>query len=86
MLIALWETWAARHDAAAVDDGAWHAAAQVVRDGYRPGDLIVFAPAWIDPIGRWQLGDLIPIEAAARMDAARYGRIWELAIRGGHAP
>jgi hypothetical protein len=85
--ISLWEVCAARHDASAVpDDAAWHAAAQRVRAAVRPGDLIVFAPAWIDPVGRWQLGDLIPIAAAARMDAARYGRIWELAIRGARAP
>jgi hypothetical protein len=57
-----------------------------VRAGFRPGDLIVFAPDWIDPVGRYQLGDLIPIEAAARMDAARYGRIWEVAIRGARSP
>jgi len=85
--ISLWEVCAARHDATAVpDDGAWQAAAQRVRAEARPGDLIVFAPAWIDPVGRWQLGDLIPIAMAGRMDAARYGRIWELAIRGAHAP
>jgi len=87
LAIALWEVWAARHDAsAAPDDAAWHAAAQAVRAGYQPGDLIVFAPDWADPIGRWQLGDLIPIAMAARMDAARYGRIWEVAIRGARAP
>jgi hypothetical protein len=85
--ISLWEIWAARRDASAVpDDAAWHAASARVRAGFQPGDLIVFAPAWIDPVGRWKLGDLIPIQAAARMDAARYGRIWELAIRGAHAP
>lgn len=85
--IALWEVCAAHRDARAVpDDAAWHDAAQRVRAGFQRGDLIVFAPAWIDPIGRWQLGDLIPIEAAARMDAARYGRIWEVAIRGARAP
>ena len=54
--------------------------------GYRPGDLIVFAPDWIDPVGRLHLGDLIPIDMAARMDAARYGRIWELSIRGARSP
>jgi hypothetical protein len=83
--ISLWEVVAARCDRASVpepDAASWRAAAAVVRAGYRPGDLIVFAPDWIDPVGRHQLGDLIPIEAAARMDAARYGRIWELAIRG----
>ena len=91
LLVAIsgWEVCAARRDASAVpaSDGAgWRAAAAQVRAGYRPGDLIVFAPDWIDPVGRMQLGDLIPIEAAARMDAARYGRIWELAIRGARSP
>jgi hypothetical protein len=85
--IALWEVCAARRDAGAVPgDAAWRVAGERVRAGFRPGDLIVFAPAWIDPVGRRELGDLIPIEAAARMDAARYGRIWELAIRGARSP
>jgi hypothetical protein len=87
LAISAWEIGAARCDATSVPgDAAWAAAAAVVRAGYRPGDLIVFAPDWIDPVGRKHLGDLIPLPAAARMDAARYGRIWELAIRGAHAP
>ena len=87
VVISLWEVCVARHDAASVPgDAAWHAAAERVRAGYRPGDLIVFAPAWVDPVGRRQLGDLIPLPVAARMDAARYGRIWELAIRGARSP
>ena len=53
---------------------------------HHAGDLIVFAPAWVDPVGRLHLGDLIPIEMAARMDADRYGTIWELSIRGARAP
>jgi hypothetical protein len=85
--IAVWETCAARRDAHSVpDDIAWRAAADEVRAGFTAGDLIVFAPGWIDPVGRRELGDLIPIAAAARMDADRYARIWELAIRGAHAP
>jgi hypothetical protein len=87
--ISVWEVCAARRDATSVpapDAAAWRAAAAVVRAGYRRGELIVFAPDWIDPVGRYHLGDLIPIEAAARMDAARYGRIWELAIRGAQSP
>jgi hypothetical protein len=87
--ISLWEVCAVRCDATAVpgpDAPAWRAAAAAVRAGFSPGDLIVFAPDWIDPVGRYQLGDLIPLEAAARMDAARYARIWELAIRGARAP
>jgi hypothetical protein len=87
LAISLWEVLAARSAQTSVpDDAAWHAAAERVRAGHRPGDLIVFAPAWIDPVGRLHLGDLIPLEIAARMDAARYGRIWELAIRGARSP
>lgn len=84
--VSLWEVCASRRDANATpDDAAWERAAQVVRAEYRPGDLIVFAPEWVDPVGRLHVGDLISLEAAGRMDAARYGRIWELSIRGAHA-
>lgn len=85
--VALWETCATPRYAAAVpEDKAWAKAAELVRAGHEPGDLIVFAPPWIDPVGRLHLGDLIPVDMAARMDAARYGRIWELSIRGERAP
>ena len=85
-VIAVWEVIAvarAGHDVP--DDEAWAQAAAVVRARFQPGDLIVVAPAWIDPVGRMHLGDLIPIEAAARMDADRFGTIWELSIRGARA-
>ncbi|MCW5802553.1 MAG: hypothetical protein KIT31_09205 [Deltaproteobacteria bacterium] len=85
--VALWEIVASIRDARAVpDDDAWREAAQIVRAQHRPGDLIVFAPAWADPVGRLHLGDLIPVDMAARVDDVRYARIWELAIRGAHAP
>jgi hypothetical protein len=66
-------------------DAEWDSAAAEVRAGYQPGDLIVFAPGWVDPVGRHHLGDLVTPEMAARADASRYGRIWEVAIRGAHA-
>ena len=87
LVIAGWELVATRHAATSVpDDAAWARAAEVVRAGHQPGDLILFAPRWVDPVGRMHLGDLMPIAMAARMDAARYGRIWELSIRGARAP
>lgn len=64
----------------------WSAAAAKVRASFRPGDLIVAAPAWADPLVRLQLGDLLPVPVAGRMDAGRFGRIWELAQRGARAP
>ncbi|HEY5951122.1 MAG TPA: hypothetical protein VIV40_36775 [Kofleriaceae bacterium] len=87
VVVALWETCATPRYASDVPgDKTWQKAAALVRAGYQPGDLIVFAPAWNDPVGRLHLGDLIPIETAARMDAARFARIWELSIRGARAP
>jgi hypothetical protein len=87
VVVALWEIVAARCDATSVPgDDAWDDAARVVREGFHRGDLIVFAPRWIDPVGRLHLGDLLAIDDAARMDAAKYARIWELSIRGARAP
>jgi hypothetical protein len=61
-------------------------AAQVVRPGMQRGDLIVFAPEWIDPVGRLYFGDLMPIDMVGRMDGDRFGTIWEVSIRGARAP
>ena len=66
-------------------DADWRAAEAEVRAGFRPGDLIVAAPAWADPIMRLHLGDLIPIATAGRMDAARFSRVWEISQRGARA-
>jgi hypothetical protein len=86
VVVSLWEVCATRRDASAVPgDDAWDRAAKIVRAAFRPGDLIVFAPGWEDPVGRMHLGDLISIEMAARDDVAPYGRIWELSTRGAHA-
>ncbi|HXU70290.1 MAG TPA: hypothetical protein VN947_13230 [Polyangia bacterium] len=67
-------------------DADWEAAAAEVRAGFQPGDVIAFAPAWVDQIGRAHLGDLVTVEMAGRSDADRYARVWEVSIRGAHAP
>jgi len=87
LVVALWEVCGTPRYASSVPvDSAWEKAAELVRAGYQPGDLIVFAPDWIDPVGRLHLGDLISLDMAARMDAARYPRIWEVSIRGARSP
>jgi hypothetical protein len=63
----------------------WKGAADDLRAGFRAGDLIVAAPAWADPVMRQHLGDLLPIPIAARMDDARFGRVWEVSQRGARA-
>jgi len=67
-------------------DDEWEAAAAHVRTSFQPGDGIVFAPAWVDPIGRLHLGSLVPVEEAARSDRSRQGRIWEVSTRGAEHP
>jgi hypothetical protein len=86
LALSLWEVTASLR--AGSDTGSeadWTAAAARVRREFRPGELIVVAPAWADPVGRRYLGDLISVDSAARMDAARYATIWELSIRGASA-
>lgn len=68
--------------ALAPSDRDWKAAEAKVRAGFQPGDLIVAAPAWADPLMRLQLGDLVPMPIAGRMDAARFARVWEVSQRG----
>ena len=85
--LATWEIVATvRADADVPGDTAWDEAAALVRARHQPGDLIVFAPVWNDPVGRLHLGDLMTLEQVARMDAARFGTIWEVSIRGERAP
>jgi hypothetical protein len=89
LLVAI-TVWASIHTLnapnAVPNDDAWRKAASFVRSQHQAGDLIVFAPAWIDPVGRMHLGDLIAIDDAARASAARYGTIWQLSIRGAEHP
>jgi hypothetical protein len=85
--IAAWSAWRVAMAGRGVPgDDQWKKASAAVRARFWKDDLIVFAPSWIDPVGRLHLGDLIPVDRAARMDGARYGTIWELSIRGARAP
>jgi hypothetical protein len=86
VLLALYETASALvAPLLAPSDSDWAAAAALVRAQFRPGDLVVAAPAWADQVMRLHLGDLVPVKVAARLDAARYGRVWEISQRGGRA-
>ncbi len=49
----------------------------------KPDDLVSFAPRWVDPIGREQLGPaLATLEREARPDESRFPRAFEVSIRG----
>jgi hypothetical protein len=85
--VAIWEGGlSVRAPSAVPREAEYRAAAATVRKGFVPGDLIVWAPAWIGPLVRKELGDLIPAEMVGRPDSLAYGRIWEVSIRGERAP
>ena len=85
--MSLWEIVAvSRAGTRAPSEKDWRDLSAALRARHRPGDLIAFAPAWIDPLGRHHLGDLIPLDMAGRMDAARYARIWEVAEGDARSP
>jgi hypothetical protein len=85
--LAVWEIAVlVRARAAAPGEVDWAAVRSRVDREHRAGDLVVFAPAWMDPVGRLHLGHHLTVEDAARMDAARYARVWEVSARGASSP
>ena len=51
----------------------------------KPDDLVAFAPRWVDPIGREELGkDLATVDREAYADVSRFPRAIEVSIRGKH--
>jgi hypothetical protein len=87
LALSVWEvTTLLRARAAAPTDADWSAIRAAVDAAFRPGDLIVFAPAWMDPVGRLHLGHHMTLEDVTRMDDARYARVWEVSARGASAP
>ena len=87
LVVATWEIAVlarARRSAPSPED--WKAASAAIPSTLAKDALIVFAPRWIDPVGRLWLGDRISLEKVGRMDAVRYREIWEVSIRGASAP
>jgi hypothetical protein len=63
----------------------WRGARDAVKAGALPGDLVVFAPFWVDPLGREHFKDeLATVDREARPDDTRFPRAFEVSIRGAH--
>lgn len=59
----------------------WRRAAEFVRQGIVPPELVTVAPAWADPLLRRVLGDQIDLAMAGRSDTAGYRGLWALVLR-----
>jgi hypothetical protein len=87
VIVAVWEIAVLVSAGRAAPSRAdWEAVAAAIPATIGPDQLIVFAPRWIDPVGRRWLGSRLSLEHAARMDTARYREIWEVSVRGHAAP
>jgi hypothetical protein len=65
----------------------WRAAKSTLTALDKPGDLVVVAPHWADPLGRLAFGQtLMPIRNEARPDDSAYARAVEVSILGERAP
>lgn len=85
VVLAVWEV-SVLVRARAASDTDWRLAAEAVSATFQKGDLILVAPTWADPVARKWLGALMTIDDLARMDAARYARLWEVTVRSERAP
>jgi hypothetical protein len=71
---------------ASVPESDWMAARDYVTAQAKPEDLVLFAPNWVDPIGREHFGQgIATLEREARADETRFARAFEVSIRGAHA-
>lgn len=68
-----------------VSDADWSAARDLVKADLKPDDLVLFAPFWVDPVGREHFGDeLTGFGREAAPDETRFPRAFEVSIRGAH--
>ena len=71
----------------APDAGEWAAVRPAVAALHKPGDAVVVAPYWAEPMARLAFGDaLMPIRDVARPDVSRYNDALEVSILGLRAP
>lgn len=67
----------------APDSSDWAALGPALRALHQPGDLIVVAPGWADPLLRRSLGDsLLPLDVVARADDDGFTRALEVSFGG----
>jgi len=72
--------------AAAPTEADWKAAAEKIRSERRPDEPVLFAPLWVEPLGRLHLGDQIDMELLLLSDVDRHRRLFEISIRGAQHP
>jgi len=65
----------------------WDGVRSLVASWYQPGEVVVVAPQWAEPMARWSFGDaLMPTRDVARPDTTGYRQALEVATLGSRSP
>src|SRR6266536_5522047 len=65
----------------------WSEVRGLVASWYEPGEVVVIAPHWAEPMARWSFGEsLMPLRDVARPDVTRYAKALEVSVLGGRPP
>lgn len=70
----------------AATEADWKTAAEKLRGERKPDEPVLFAPHWVDPIGRQATAGQLGLEQLLLSDVDRYPRVWELSVRGARHP
>ncbi len=70
----------------AATEADWRAAAAGMRAERKPGEPVLFAPLWVDPVGRSVTAGDVELELLLLSDVDRHPRVWELSVRGARHP
>lgn len=82
-----WEAFTTmqQHEAAPGETD-WQAAVLLVRKERDPKEPLVFAPAWVEPLGRKYFRGDLSLEQMTLPDLDRFSRVWQVSIRGARHP
>ncbi len=61
---------------------SWRAAASQVKRLRKKSEPLLFAPLWVEPLGRFYFRDQLELEELLLSDVDRYPRVWQVSIRG----
>ena len=58
----------------------------MVRAERKPAEPVLFAPHWVDPMGRRHMGESLKLKMLTLSDVDRFPRVWQMSIRGKRHP
>jgi hypothetical protein len=61
---------------------SWQEAAAAVKARRKTGEPVLFAPLWVEPVGRLHLGSQLPLSLLTLSDIDRFHRVWQVSVRG----